>query len=278
MNKKAFLSRFGPWAIVTGATSGIGREFADQLADLGLNLVLVSRRQDALDGVAASLSKRTGVETRTLALDLSEPGFLAPLKQAVEDIDVGLFVSNAGADHMGALLRIPLNDLQAMQRLNAASHLDVAHGFGTLFMERRRTAGLLFVSSTASLQATPLLANYAGAKAYVMNLGAALNSELQGTGVHSTVLVPGPTKTPAFTDRTDVDLNTMPMPPMKVRPVVRAGLKGLARNKPIVIPGTMNKFMDWMRRRVLTRSMSAGMWGTLMNKAAPDSLKVKPRA
>lgn len=101
MNKKDFLSRFGPWAIVTGATSGIGREFADQLADLGLNLVSVSRRQDALDGVAASLSKRTGIQTRTVALDLSEPGFLAMLKQAVEDINVGLFVSNAGADHMG---------------------------------------------------------------------------------------------------------------------------------------------------------------------------------
>ncbi|WP_299586864.1 SDR family NAD(P)-dependent oxidoreductase [uncultured Tateyamaria sp.] len=277
MNKTAFLSRFGPWAMVTGATSGIGREFADQLADMGMNLVLVSRRQDALDGVAASLSKRSGIQTRTIALDLSDPGFLAPLKTAIADIDLGLIVSNAGADHMGALLRIPLPDLQAMQRLNAASHLDMAHGFGTLFMEKRKTAGLIFVSSTASLQATPLLANYAGAKAYVMNLGAALNSELQGTGIHSTVLVPGPTKTPAFTDRTDIDLKTMPMPPMKTRPVVRAALQGVMQNKPIVIPGTLNRVMDWMGRRVLTRGMSAGMWGMLMNKAAPDTLKVKPR-
>ncbi|WP_299138404.1 SDR family oxidoreductase [uncultured Tateyamaria sp.] len=277
MNKTAFLSRFGPWAMVTGATSGIGREFADQLADMGMNLVLVSRRQDALDGVAASLSKRSGIQTRTIALDLSDPGFLAPLKTAIADVDLGLIVSNAGADHMGALLRIPLPDLQAMQRLNAASHLDMAHGFGTLFMEKRKTAGLIFVSSTASLQATPLLANYAGAKAYVMNLGAALNSELQGTGIHSTVLVPGPTKTPAFTDRTDIDLKTMPMPPMKTRPVVRAALQGVMQNKPIVIPGTLNRVMDWMGRRVLTRGMSAGMWGMLMNKAAPDTLKVKPR-
>ncbi|WP_299292879.1 SDR family NAD(P)-dependent oxidoreductase [uncultured Tateyamaria sp.] len=277
MNKTAFLSRFGPWAMVTGATSGIGREFADQLADMGMNLVLVSRCQDALDGVAASLSKRSGIQTRTIALDLSDPGFLAPLKTAIADIDLGLIVSNAGADHMGALLRIPLPDLQAMQRLNAASHLDMAHGFGTLFMEKRKTAGLIFVSSTASLQATPLLANYAGAKAYVMNLGAALNSELQGTGIHSTVLVPGPTKTPAFTDRTDIDLKTMPMPPMKTRPVVRAALQGVMQNKPIVIPGTLNRVMDWMGRRVLTRGMSAGMWGMLMNKAAPDTLKVKPR-
>ncbi|WP_299164729.1 SDR family oxidoreductase [uncultured Tateyamaria sp.] len=277
MNKTAFLSRFGPWAMVTGATSGIGREFADQLADMGMNLVLVSRRQDALDGVAASLSKRSGIQTRTIALDLSDPGFLAPLKTAIADIDLGLIVSNAGADHMGALLRIPLADLQAMQRLNAASHLDMAHGFGTLFMEKRKTAGLIFVSSTASLQATPLLANYAGAKAYVMNLGAALNSELQGTGIHSTVLVPGPTRTPAFTDRTDIDLKTMPMPPMKTRPVVRAALQGVMQNKPIVIPGTLNRVMDWMGRRVLTRGMSAGMWGMLMNKAAPDTLKVKPR-
>ncbi|WP_299616005.1 SDR family oxidoreductase [uncultured Tateyamaria sp.] len=277
MNKQTFAARFGPWAIVTGATSGIGREFVDQLADLGLNLVLVSRRQDALDRVAADVAHRASIQIRTLALDLSDPAFLPTLEEAVADFDVGLFVSNAGADHMGALLRIPLEDLRAMQRLNAASHLDVAHGFGTRFLDRRKSAGLIFVSSTASLQATPLLANYAGAKAYVMNLGAALNSELRGTGIHSTVLVPGPTKTPAFTDRTDIDLKTMPMPPMKTRPVVRAALKGVMKNKPIVIPGTINRVMDWMGRRVLTRGMSAGMWGMLMNKAAPDTLKIKPR-
>jgi len=76
-----------------------------------------------------------------------------------------------------------------------------------------------------------------------MNLGAALNSKLQGIGIHSTVLVPGPTKTPAFTDSTDIDLKTMPMPPMQVRPVMRAALKGVMQNKPIVIPGTTNRVM-----------------------------------
>ncbi|WP_072794162.1 hypothetical protein [Cognatishimia maritima] len=103
-------------------------------------------------------------------------------------------------------------------------------------------------------------------------------SQATPTPLNIVSILSGPTKTPAVTDRTDVDFNRLPMPLMKVRPVVRAGLNGLARNQPIVIPGIMNKIMDWMGRRVLTRSMSAGMWGTLMNKAAPDSLKVKPRA
>jgi len=108
MNKTTLKTHFGPWAIATGATSGIGREFTDQFADLGLNLVLVSRRQEALDNVASDLTRRTGAKTRTLALDLSDQGFLTPLKEADQDLDIGLFVSNAGADHMGALLRISL--------------------------------------------------------------------------------------------------------------------------------------------------------------------------
>ena len=277
MNNKNFKARFGPWAIVTGATSGIGREFAEQLAAMGLDLVLVSRRSEALEKIGGDLARRHGIKTRSVAVDLSAPGFLDGLMSDVADLDIGLVVSNAGADHMGAMLRIPLEDLQSMQRLNAASHLDIAHGFGSAFLERRKTAGLILVSSTASLQATPLLANYAGAKAYVMNLGAALNSELKGTGIHASVLVPGPTKTPAFTDRTDIDLKTMPMPPMPVAPVVRAGLRGVMKNKAIVIPGTMNKIMDWMGRRIMTRGMAAGMWGMLMNKAAPSRLKVQAR-
>ncbi|MEO0750180.1 MAG: SDR family NAD(P)-dependent oxidoreductase [Pseudomonadota bacterium] len=163
MNETAFKIRFGRRALVTGATSGIGREFADQLAALGVNLLVVSRRQDALDDMAQTLTEKAGIEARTLAL--GAPEFLASLLAAVDDPDIGLFVSNAGADHGGALLRIPRAPLRAMQRPNAASRLDVVHGFGTRCLDRRKAMGLICVSSTASPQATPLVANYAGAKA-----------------------------------------------------------------------------------------------------------------
>lgn len=277
MNHRQFLKHFGPWAVVTGASSGIGREFAEQLAKMKFNVVLVSRRKDVLTVIGSELTKQYSIKTRSVALDLSHPNFLVELARSTADIDVGLVVSNAGADHMGAFLRIPLEDLQSMHRLNAASHLDVAHHFGSRFVESREKAGILFVSSTASLQATPLLANYAGSKAYVRTLGQALNSELRKTGIHSSVLIPGPTATPAFNERTDIDLKTMPMPPMAAAPVVRAGLQAIAKNKPYVIPGFMNSMMDFVGRKVMTRGMAASMWGILMYRAAPPHLKMPKR-
>lgn len=270
-----FSEVFGPWAIVTGASSGIGREFCRQLADLDINLVLVSRNEAELERASTEIKSKRKVQTRVVPLDLSEPDFLPKMLEATEDLDIGLVVSNAGADHMGALLRIPLEDLRTMQRLNAASHLDIAHGYGSRFLKRRRkTAGLLFLSSTASLQTTPLLANYAAAKAYVLNLGGALHHELKGTGIRSSVLVPGLTTTPGLTERTDVDFKTMPMKPMDVEPVVRAGLNGLQKNQAIVIPGKLNRFMDWAGRRVFTRRMNALMWGMLLRRATADNLKM----
>ncbi|MEM9032881.1 MAG: SDR family NAD(P)-dependent oxidoreductase [Pseudomonadota bacterium] len=266
---------FGPWVIVTGASSGIGREFCAQLAELGLDVVLVARSEAKLTEIADEIRSRRQIQTRVLALDLSEPDFLPTLLDGTADLDIGLVVSNAGADHMGALLTIPLDDLRTVLRLNTVSHLDIAHGFGSRFLEKRKSAGLLFVSSTASLQTTPLLANYAGAKAYIFNLGGALHYELKGTGITSSVLVPGPTRTPGLTDRTDVDFGKVPMPPMEVSAVVNEGLMGLARNKPIIIAGRMNRFMNWMGRRLLTRGFTAKMWGMLMGRAAPERLKVK---
>ncbi len=277
MNAKKFARRFGPWAVVTGASSGIGREFAEQLAAVKINLILVSRRLEKLDQIGAELASKYQIETRSAALDLSTADFLPGLIAATKEFDVGLIVSNAGADHMGALLKVPLEDLRAMQRLNAASHLDIAHYFGSHFFQTRNSAGLLFVSSTASLQATPLLANYAGAKAYVRTLAQALNYEVKGTGVHSCALIAGPTSTPAFHNRTDIDLNSMPMPPMKVQPVVRAGLRAIAENKAYTIPGFMNSMMDLMGRKIMTRGMAASMWGILMNRAAPENLKISKR-
>src|ERR1700751_1539986 len=143
--------QFGPWAVVTGASSGIGREFADQLAAAGINVVLVARRLAVLRELGAELNRRYGVDYRAVGVDLSEPDALGPIAEATADIDVGLLVSNAGAALPGPFLDSDLQAQRAILRLNAAAHLGLAHHFGER-LGRRGPGGNLLGSP---LGATP---------------------------------------------------------------------------------------------------------------------------
>ena len=270
MRKKA--QQFGPWAIVTGANSGIGAAFAQRLATQGYNLVLVGRRSGAVEDAAQKIEQTYGVKTQCVIADLSTDGFLEKISEATKDLDIGLLISNAGDDAMGAMLRVELDRLKQMLRLNTQSHLELAHYFGRRF-EARGKGGILLVSSTAGLQATPFMANYAGAKSYLLNLGMALNYEMQKTGVNVTVLLPGPTKTPGLVDKPDIPLNTLPAPQMKADTVAKIGTKALAKNKPYVIAGTVNRLMARVGA-LLGKTGGRNMWGSLVKSIVPKDLSI----
>jgi len=133
--------RFGPWALVTGASSGIGKEFAQQIAASGINIVLVARREDLLNEVGVQFSKRYGVEHRVVVLDVSREDFIGQLASATDDLDIGLVVSNAGTGNPGEFLKLDRQLLEETLRLNTMSHLDIAHYFGG--EARRAEAGRL---------------------------------------------------------------------------------------------------------------------------------------
>src|SRR4051812_34213187 len=183
---------FGPWAVITGASSGIGKEFARQLAASGLNLVLVARRLSALEALGSELAKAFNISYRAVELDLSSDDFLEQIEEVTRDLDIGLVISNAGTMMAGDFLTIAQQSWQQFLRLNVKAHLDLAHHFGQHLAQRKR-GGLLLVSSTAGLQGIPFSAEYAAAKAYVLTLGEALHIEFQRTEVHVTVLLPGAT-------------------------------------------------------------------------------------
>lgn len=145
---------FGPWAVVTGASSGIGKEFAWQLAANGLHVVLVARRLPLLEDLGQQLATTFGVRYRTVGVDLAEPDCLATLEAATGDLDVGLLISNAGAFLSGAFLQLDRSRLLRMAHLNALAHLNVSHYFGQRLAARGR-GGLLLVASTAGLQGIP---------------------------------------------------------------------------------------------------------------------------
>src|SRR5260370_3741574 len=211
---KALLDKqqFGPWALVTGASSGIGPEFARQIAAAGINLVVVGRLGALLNEVGSHMRRDVGVQFRALTMDLSQEGFIPKLAEHTKDLDIGLVVSNAGTANPGEFLKLDRQLLEETLRLNTMSHLDIAHYFGRKLAVRRR-GGLILVGAMGAENGIPCIANDGGAKAYVHSLGEALHYEFKPLGVYVTVLAAGFTNTPLL-EKSGFDPKTMPMKPM----------------------------------------------------------------
>jgi hypothetical protein len=249
--------QFGPWAVVTGASSGIGHEFANQLAAAGINVVLIARRLTMLQDLGAALALRHGVDYRAVGVDLSDPGMLTPIAEATADIDVGLLVSNAGAALPGPFLDSDLQAQRTILRLNTAAHLGLAHHFGER-LARRGRGGIVLVSALGAVHGVPYMAHTAATKGYVATLGAGLHIELAKQGVHVTVLHPGPTRTPVLAEL-GLDAAKMPIPPMAADDCVREALRALARNRARCIPGRINRVTAALVPPAWTRSMMGRM-------------------
>src|SRR5258708_18232186 len=177
--------RFGPWALVTGASSGIGEEFAQQIAAAGINVVLVARREALLAELGRAISQEFDVQYRALPMDLSQEGVIAGLADATHDIDIGLVVSNAGTANPGEFLKLDRQLLQATLRLNTMAHLDITHHFGAKLAKRRR-GGLILVGAMGAENGIPRIANDGAAKDDVHSLGEALPYEFKPLGVCTT--------------------------------------------------------------------------------------------
>lgn len=189
-----FAERYGPWAVVAGASEGVGSAVARQLGERGVNVVLVSRRADALSEVAAAVK----TETRIVALDLSLPDADRNLAEATDDLEVGLLVYNAGADPFASkFLDQPLESWAGLVRRNVDTVLGACHRFGSA-MARRNRGGIVLVTSGAAWAGGAYLAAYGASKAFDLILGEALWAELKPLGVDVLSMVLGPTDTPAF--------------------------------------------------------------------------------
>ena len=189
-----FAARYGPWAVIAGASEGVGASLARQLGERGVNVVLVARRQAVLDEVAAAVS----TETRTLVLDLSETGADGALADATADLDVGLLVYNAGADpYMARFLDQPVDVWQAMLARNCTTVLGAAHHFGDRMVARGR-GGIAIVTSGAAWAGGARLATYGATKAFDLLLAESLWAELGPLGVDVLAMVLGATDTPAL--------------------------------------------------------------------------------
>lgn len=185
----SFRSKYGPWAIVTGATSGIGLSLVREIARRGVNVCVAGRTQLESEKVARELAANRRIMTKAIFADLATPEGLKKLLAESENLDLGLAVLNAGFGSSGKFVE---QDMVAEQRLidvNVRATAVQAHEFGRRLVARRR-GGLIFLSSIVSWQGVPLAANYAASKAYVQSLAEALRIELKPAGVDVLAVAP----------------------------------------------------------------------------------------
>src|SRR5712692_6258666 len=197
MKQRLDRDRLGLWALVTGASSGIGKELTMQLAANGLNVVMAARRIDLLKELGNGIEREFSVQFRAVQVDLSEEGSIDKIKDATRDLDIGLIVSNAGAVRAGEFVTTPLKDLHDQISINVVAHMELARYFGPRLVKRAR-GGMMLVGAMGASHGIPYIANPSATKAYILALGVALHFELEKHGVAVTALTPGLTDTAAI--------------------------------------------------------------------------------
>lgn len=260
----ALRQRCGPWAVVTGASDGIGRAFATRLAEQGVSLVVVARREDALADLAGDLSRRYGVEALVIAADLGKPSGIDAVVARTESLDVGLLVAAAGFGTSGPFVDALLETELDMIDVNCRAVAALSHHFGSRFARKRR-GNIIFLSSIVAFQGAPRAANYAATKAFVQSLAEGLRVELAPFGVQVLASAPGPVRS-GFARRAHMVMGSTVAPAVVANETLAAlGRRGTTR------PGFLSKLLGWslavLPRQVRVRVMALIMGGMTGHRA-----------
>jgi uncharacterized protein len=267
--QQRLLTRYGPWAVVTGASSGIGQAIALKLAELRLNLVLVARNRGRLEEMATDLTARYGIEVHVVDLDLGLETSVERLDTATRDLDVGLLVAAAGFGTSGAFLEADLEQELEMLNVNCRALLGLSWYFGQR-LAKRGGGGLLLMSSIVGFQGMPFAAHYAATKAYVQALAEGLAVELAPLGIDVLAAAPGPTHS-GFASRAGMKMGAGLQPQEIAEPILAA----LGRRS-TVLPGLLSKLLTyslmplprWARVRIMggvMKSMTKHRRNTSLN-------------
>jgi hypothetical protein len=239
--KQRLSNSYGPWALVTGGSSGIGRAIADLLAEAGLNLVINGRDVDNLQSARNELVAHYGVEVLAIAADLSTVSGQDKLIEATAALDIGLLVNSAGYGTSGRMIDNPLDAEMNMLAVNVEAVLKLMHHFARRFRQRQRS-GIIFLSSIVAFQGVPFAANYAASKAYVQSLAEALAKECKPFNIDVLSATPGPVES-SFGARADMRMNGAMRPEQAAEPILQA----LGRSSGVV-PGPLSKLLVYALR------------------------------
>jgi short-subunit dehydrogenase len=250
----------GSTALVTGASKGIGEVFAEHLAARGMNLVLVARSLDALEGLAKRLSDKYGVQCVALNADLADPDVTNRIAAELErrGIQVDLLVNNAGLGLSGNFLSHELEQERAEIQVNVQALVSLTYLFGR-GMQNRGRGGIINIASNASFQPLPAMATYAATKAFVLHFSEALSYELAGDGVHVMAVCPGPTATNFFAGTTT---NLSAKDTDSSESVVQKTLDAFDQGKNVAYPTRISVRLGTLLPRFLPRSFVTKIAGT----------------
>jgi short-subunit dehydrogenase len=247
---RLFRERYGPWALVAGASEGLGAAFARALAARGLHLVLCARRSAPLERFSRELAQTHRVEVRPVALDLGSPESAARIEALTASLDLGLLVYNAALSPLAEFLQLSVAEHEEILRVNCLAPLELAHRLGRRLVARGR-GGILLMSSLAGLHGTALCAHYAATRAYNHVLAEGLWAELRERGVDVLACLAGATRTPGF-ERSRPRSGLISAPVMEPEAVVGEALAALGR-RPSLVPGLANRLAAALMSRVLPR-------------------------
>lgn len=233
-----------PWAVITGASAGLGITFAERLASQGSNVVLAARREDRLKEVADDLRRRHGVEAEIRAVDLSSEAARKDFVDEVRGMGVHTLVNNAGFGSVGKFADLDAARVAQEVSLNVGALTELSHAVAGP-MTRRGRGAIINVASTGAFQPIPEMAVYAATKGYVLQFTVALWEELHPTGVRAIAICPGPTETEFFRNAGDDSVLSARRTPEQV---IDATFDGLAKHRPFVVDGVRNKTMAFANR------------------------------
>lgn len=229
------VEKYGPWAVIVGGSEGVGAEFATQLAESGINLVLLARKEGPLEETATA-SRALGVEVRTLSVDLLDSEAFKRIKEVTDDIDVGLLIYNAGANTYGhEFVTGDLTQFQSVIDLNITSQLQLVHHFGARLRGRGR-GGILLVGSLSGYLGSAQISIYSAVKSFCRTFAEGLWLEMQDHGVDVLELVLGLTRTPAMA-RAGLNMDLPGLRISEPRDVAMQGLANIANGPVVVVKG-----------------------------------------
>jgi short-subunit dehydrogenase len=266
MNK--FVRKYGEWALITGASKGIGLEFSRQIAAQGLNVVLVARSENSLKQLASSIESDYPVKARIVVADLTEVDGIARLLEATADLDIGLLVNNAGREDSGPFLQIPIDDAIKTIDLNIKVPLQLTQHFAAK-MQVRGKGGILIMSSIVAFQGVPNIANYAASKAYDLVFAEGIAAELEPSNIDVLSVNPGFTKSDLSPD---INFDGLPVKPMSADAVVKTALNDLGKSR-VSVPGRVNKFLYYSGKYLQSRRINTAAFGHVFRRVLRNKLK-----
>jgi short-subunit dehydrogenase len=255
-----FSTRYGPWAVVCGASEGMGAQFGLQLAQRGLDVVLVARRAEALTEVQRQIERETKRQVKTVAIDLAGPDAVPSLASATAGLDVGLLIYNAAFCPLGPFLEQSTDENLRALEVNVKQPLLLAHHFGRRLAARGR-GGLVLLSSLTAFQGSPFVTTYGATKAFNLSFAEGLWYELRAQNVDVLSVCAGATRTPNYLKSSPQEAPGILDPAQ----VVREALDALGR-QPSMIPGWFNRAASMVMRKVLSRRLTIAIMGDQTRK------------